>query len=98
MYVVLVEFTLHPEHASNFVERVRQQAQDSLREESECHVFDVCIDPERDDFVLLYEIYTDRSAFEAHLKSAHFHDFDSAVRDWVSDKQVRIFDRLPARP
>ena len=94
MYVVLVEFTLHPEHAQAFIERVRQQARDSLREESECHVFDVCIDPEREDFVLLYEIYTDRNAFEVHLESAHFHDFDAAVKDWVSDKKVRIYNRL----
>ena len=49
MYVVLVEFTLNPEYAQAFRQRVRQQAQDSLREESECHVFDVCIDPARDD-------------------------------------------------
>ncbi len=54
MYVVLVEFTLHPEHAREFRQRVQRQARDSLREESECHLFDVCVDPERDNFVLLY--------------------------------------------
>ena len=94
MYVVLVEFTLHREHAAAFRQRVQQQARDSLREESECHLFDVCVDPGRDDFVLLYEIYTDREAFEVHLASAHFLDFDNAVRDWVSDKKVATYEKL----
>ena len=94
MYVVVVEFTLDPEHAQAFRQRVRQQAQDSLREESECHVFDVCIDSARDDFVLLYEIYTDREAFDVHLESAHFRDFDHEVRNWVSDKKVSTYEKL----
>ena len=94
MYVVLVEFTTHAEHSAAFLERVRQQARDSLREESECRVFDVCIDPERDDYVLLYEVYSDRAAFEAHLESPHFHAFDAAVRDWVADKKVSLLQEL----
>ena len=94
MYAVLVEFTLYPEHADAFRRRVRQQAQDSLREEPECHGFDVCVDPQRDHFVLLYEIYTDRKAFDAHLESAHFHDFEDAVRDWVSDRKVATYHSL----
>ena len=94
MYVVLVEFTLYPQHAEAFRRRVRQQALDSLRQERHCHVFDVCVDPERDNFVLLYEVYADRKAFETHLESAHFLDFDNAVREWVSDKKVATYERL----
>ena len=94
MYVVLVEFTTHSEHSAAFLDRVRQQAEDSLRAESQCHVFDVCVDPERDDYVLLYEIYRDRAAFEAHLESPHFHAFDAAVRDWVSDKKVTLLQEI----
>ena len=94
MYVVLVEFVTHTDHAPAFVERVRQQALDSLREEAGCHVFDVCLDPARANFVLLYEVYTDRAAFHAHLESAHFLDFDAAVSDWVDKKKVSTYERL----
>ena len=94
MYVVLVEFTTHAEHSAAFLQRVRQQAEDSLRDESDCHVFDVCVDPERDNFVLLYELYSDRAAFEAHLGSPHFHAFDAAVQDWVSDKKVSLLQEV----
>ena len=94
MYVVVVEFTIKPEFAGRFRKRVLQQARDSLELESECHVFDVCVDPAGDDCVLLYEVYSDRGAFDAHLKSSHFIDFDNGVRDWVESKQVACYARI----
>ena len=94
MYVVTVEFTIKPEFVERFRERVLQQAGDSLTGEQDCHVFDVCIDAQREQIVFLYEVYSDRSAFEVHLNSVHFIDFDLAVRDWVSGKQVVCFERI----
>ena len=94
MYVVIVEFTLRPEHFDNFVTRVRQQAADSLEREAGCNVFDVCLDSARNHYLLLYEVYDDRAAFDAHLASSHFLDFDATVGDWVVDKQVNTLRRL----
>ncbi|MDH3762567.1 MAG: antibiotic biosynthesis monooxygenase [Gammaproteobacteria bacterium] len=94
MYVVIVEFTIHAAHFEDFVTRVRQQAENSLRQETDCHQFDVCINPEQDNRLLLYEVYTDRSAFDGHLASAHFHDFNTAVRDWVSEKKISTYLRI----
>ena len=94
MYVVIVEFTTRPEHFDSFLERVQQQAKDSLQLEIDCHHFDVCLNPERDNFVLLYELYTDKSAFDTHLESNHFLDFNGAVQDWVVDKKVDTFQKV----
>jgi quinol monooxygenase YgiN len=96
MYVVIVEFSVKPGLAVSFIERVRQQARDSFDGEPDCHVFDVCTDPDRANFVLLYEVYSDRSAFAAHLASAHFSDFDATVRDWIVDKRLACFERIEA--
>jgi quinol monooxygenase YgiN len=94
MYVVIVEFTVLPQHAGVFLERVQQQAGDSLRLEADCHVFDVCVDSARNNFVLLYEVYSDKNAFDEHLSTAHFLDFSASVNDWVSDKKVSIFEKI----
>ena len=93
MYVVIVEFTTCPEHVAAFKQRVLQQARDSLELEAECHVFDVCFDPCRESFVLLYEVYTDKAAFEAHLASPHFLGFDATVQSWISDKKLSLLER-----
>ena len=94
MFVVVVEFTVRAEYVEPFLERVMQQAQDSLKLEVNCHVFDVCICSEKKSRILLYEIYTDKAAFDVHLATAHFRDFSDAVQEWVSDKQLSTFERL----
>lgn len=96
MYVVMVEFVVRDGFVDAFRDRVRQQARDSLEREADCHVFDVCIDPQRDHVVLLYEVYSDTAAFDAHLASAHFSDFDAAVGDWIESKRVTRFERIEA--
>ena len=88
MHVVVVEFILETAHVADFRERVQRQASDSLALEAECHVFDVCFDPARADFVLLYEVYSDAAAFEAHLGTSHFREFDASVGPWVREKRV----------
>ena len=93
MYAVIVEFIIHPEHAEAFKQRVLRQARDSLGFEAECHLFDVCFDPARENFVLLYEVYTDKAAFDAHLASPHFLDFDATVQAWISDKKLSLLER-----
>ncbi len=41
--------------------------------------------------MLLYEVYTDRNAFDTHLESSHFRDFSAAVEDWVNDRKVSTY-------
>ncbi|MFT7533930.1 MAG: autoinducer 2-degrading protein [Gammaproteobacteria bacterium] len=94
MYVVTVIFKIESEFSEQFLNRVKQQAKDSINNESECHVFDVCVNPEQSDSVFLYEVYSDRSAFDTHLNSAHFLSFDQESRDWVASKHVNTFLKI----
>ena len=55
---------------------------------------DVCMDQEDKNTIFLYEVYQDRKAFDDHLSSNHFKEFDSAVRDWVESKVVQTWDKL----
>ena len=89
MHVVLVEFTVKPEFFDQFLARVGQQATDSLEKEVDCHRFDVCVDRDSSESVLLYEIYSDQAAFGAHLKTDHFKQFDQETKEWFQDKKVK---------
>ncbi len=93
MYVVLVEFSVHKEKHLDFLQRVRQQARDSLALEAACQVFDVCHDPHDDSRVVLYEVYDNEAAFKLHLQSDHFKAFDADVRDWIVNKVVSLLQR-----
>lgn len=91
MLVVTVTFEARPDHAAAFLGRARRQAADSLAKEEGCHRFDVCTDPNRPERVFLYEIYTDRAAFDLHLASAHFKAFDADAGAMVAAKLVETW-------
>ena len=91
MYVVAVTFVTTEAGQAEFLERVTENARLSLDQEPGCHRFDVCVDPNTPTEIFLYELYTDRAAFEVHLKSVHFAEFDAAVAELVADKTVKTY-------
>ena len=88
MFVVTVNFTVAAADADRFVERVRQQATDSLSAEPGCRRFDVCLDTQAPGGIFLYELYDDRAAFDLHLATPHFRAFDAEVASIVQSKDV----------
>lgn len=94
MFTVVVDFSLKSGFEDQFKQAVLDQAKNSLKLERDCHRFDVCQDPEHAGRILLYELYTDKLAFDLHLKSVHFLNFDILVSPWIETKSVRILTLL----
>lgn len=95
MLLAAVTFEIAPDHAEAFRDRVRRQAADSLGEPG-CRRFDVWCDTDDCCRVFLFEIYDDRAAFDAHLESRHFQDFDVEVAPWVEAKTVELWSLAQA--
>ena len=93
MYVIIVEFRICEGHETEFMARMREQAENSLSREEDCLQFDVCNDPDDPQRVFLYEVYRDEDAFRRHLESAHFNDFDAATSAWIESKTVQAWQR-----
>ena len=93
MYVVTVEFVVWPQYVEEFHLAMQLQAGNSLTREPDCHQFDVCVDPQTRERIFLYEVYTDEAAFNAHLASTHFLDFDATVQNWVKSKAIQFWTR-----
>lgn len=93
LYAITVAFEISPDVFDRFVDLVRDNAATSLRLEPKCHRFDVLRvhDLSNRRTILLYEIYADRSAFEAHLETPHFQAFDHATQDMIVSKHVSEF-------
>lgn len=92
MYAVCVEFGIHPDRMDDFMPLMEKQAMLSLELEPGCHRFDVWCDAAKETQVYLYEIYADRAAFDLHLASAHFKDFDRNVGPMLASKTVTTWD------
>lgn len=91
MFAVVVTFEIAEGAIEAFMPAMTANARTSLANEPGCHRFDVCTDPARPSEVFLYELYTDRAAFDAHLQSPHFKAFDSQVADMITAKDVRTY-------
>ena len=94
MYVITVTFTIKSAHLGEFMPAMLENAKASMEQEEGCHHFDVCSDPENPNIIFLYELYTDKSAFNSHLASTHFNDFNDKTTNWIVAKEVRAFQRL----
>lgn len=88
MYVVLVRFVIKSESVDAFREAVLRQAKNSLSREVTCRRFDVALDDHRPDHCLLYELYDDQAAFDLHLATDHFNQFNDETADLVVSKEV----------
>jgi len=87
--VILVDFKVRPADHEKFARLITENAAASVKNEPGCRQFDVLI-PEgiaTGQFVL-YEIYDDQAAFDAHLKSQHFKAFDAATVGMVVDRKI----------
>lgn len=91
-YVIMVDFEIKPGAKIEFRRLVDANARNSCSHEPGCRRFDVLEVPDQADRILLYEIYDDRAAFEAHVKTAHYAAFNSASASLVARKQVIACD------
>ena len=89
-YVVLVDFHLKPGALEKFRELVDNNARQSAQMEPGCRRFDVIEPDGASDAIVLYEIYHDRTDFEAHIRSEHYARFDAASAGLVVSKSVRF--------
>lgn len=91
-FVILVDFRLQPGAKGAFRRLIDENARASCRDEPGCRRFDVLESPKQPDQILLYEIYDDRAAFDAHIRTAHFARFNEASAPLVATKVVTEFD------
>ena len=87
-YVIAVDFRLHPGKRAAFRKLIDVNARASARDEPGCRRFDVLEPKGEPDHVFLYEIYDDRAAFEAHLKTPHFAVFDRESASLVAGRAI----------
>jgi quinol monooxygenase YgiN len=71
MFVLQVNIRIKPENVDTWMKKALDNAREA-RKEPGCRHFDVLVDPNDRTKVMLYEIYNDDKAFEAHQQTAHF--------------------------
>ena len=87
MYVVTVEFDVIKGQEAEFRAVALKQSVDSLEEEG-CTCFDVGVSEEDHNRYIFYEVYRDRAAFEAHLKTPYLEAFKKKAAELTSSRRL----------
>jgi (4S)-4-hydroxy-5-phosphonooxypentane-2,3-dione isomerase len=92
-FAITVAFELVEGGFAEFRRLLAENAAQSVLLEPDCLRFDVLTpaDAEQPSHVFLYELYRDRAAFDLHLASDHFRQFDERSRDLVVSKTVASY-------
>ena len=83
--MIALHVTLHVrlERREELLEAISRQGAASLALEPGCLLFDISVDDDDPSRVLLYEVYADREAFEAHRETPHFAVWSAAAEACV---------------
>ena len=93
-YVIIAEFEVSAAHKEEFLELCRYDSTRSVQDEPGCRQFDALTIGEAPEAIVLYEVYDDKAAFDAHLRTPHYVIFAEGVeRLGITKKQVRFLTR-----
>jgi quinol monooxygenase YgiN len=92
-FVLEVKIRIKPEQVENFMAKLAENA-NSARTEPGCKTFDVSVDPNDKTSVMLYEVYADEKAFEAHQATPHFKKYLAEAVPLLASRERKFWKRI----
>ena len=93
MIVVQITHKIRPECVERYIEATLANAHATRKEPGNIR-FDLLQDANDPCSFQLYEVYSDRSAQQAHLASEHFATWKAAVQDVFADRSIAKFSAI----
>ena len=92
-FVLQVDIRVKPESVDTFMAKLKENSA-AARHEPGCRQFDVLVDPKDAAHVMLYEIYDDEKAFEAHQQTAHFKRYLAEAVPLLASRERHVWRRV----
>ena len=93
MFVLAVQIRIKPDNVEAFMSKLAENAKNA-RKEPGCRQFDVLVDPNDKTKVMLYEVYNDEKAFEAHQQTPHFKKYLAEAVSLLASRERSVWKRL----
>jgi (4S)-4-hydroxy-5-phosphonooxypentane-2,3-dione isomerase len=93
MFVLVVQLKVKPENVDAFMSRLAENAKNA-RKEPGCKQFDVLVDPNDKTKAMLYEVYNDDKAFEAHQQTPHFKKYLAEAVPLLASRERSVWKRI----
>ena len=92
-FVLQVDIRIKPENVRAFMEKIAENAA-AARKEAACKQFDVVVDPKDPTHLMLYEVYLDEKAFEAHQQTAAFKKYLAEAVPLLASRERHVWKRI----
>ena len=92
MFVLQVTIRIKPENVQAFMKQASENAKNA-RQEPGCRQFDILVDPKDQTKVMLYEVYNDEQAFEAHQGTPHFKKYVAEAVPLLASRERTVWKR-----
>ena len=89
-FVLEVKIRIKPDSVDAFMAKLADNAK-AARTEPGCRTFDVSVDPNDRTSVLLYEVYADEKAFQAHQETPHFQKYLAEAIPLLASRERRFW-------
>ena len=93
-FVLVVNIRIKPENVARWMTMAMENAREA-RKEPGCRQFEVLVDPKDKAKVLLFEIYDDEKAFEAHQQTPHFKKYIAEAVPLLASRERQVFTKAP---
>jgi quinol monooxygenase YgiN len=92
-FVLQVDIRIKPENVDAFMRKLAENAT-AARKEPGCRQFDVVVDPDDRTHMMLYEVYADDRAFEAHQQTPHFKKYVAEAVPLLASRVRHVWKRV----
>jgi len=92
MFVLSVQIRIKPENVDSWMKRALENAAGARREPG-CRQFEVLVDPADRTKVMLFEVYDDDQAFEAHQQTPHFKKYLAEAVPLLASRERQVWKR-----
>lgn len=90
--VLVVNIRVAPENVASFMQKLAENAHEA-RKEPGCRQFEVLVDPQDRTKIVLFEVYDDERAFEAHQQTPHFRKYFAEAVPLVASRERHVMTK-----
>jgi len=92
-FALVVKIRIKPDCIGEFMAAVQENGKAARETEPGCRTFDILVDPNDATSAMLYEVYDDEAAFEAHQNTPHFKKYLDTALQWLDSRERQFYRR-----
>ena len=88
--VLFLELVVKPEHRAEFLEALWEDANGALDNEAGCMRFEVTVDSENPNRIMLFEVYRDAEARRIHRAAPYLKRVAAGLETWLEEPSKMV--------